>query len=446
MLTYTFLVVTLINNKHANAQIQELSKINALISKGEYTNAIDEINELINNYPDSEEAAHSYIKYAYCLIKEKECGEETKYWLRMASGAQLIDDEALLNLLYGKFYHSNKMWNEAKDNYINYSNIASRKDKKQNNFESILTKCDKHELLFQPNTSLASDEALRKELERKQKQEAEKKLITQYLSNNTHQYSSIPDFVINPEIKYNSINQFKTNRGKYYYCKGKETEDKISAIEKTIDRARTSYEQTNNIDEKQKIALQVIQLEKNLLDTKQSKDSMFHAVVTNEDEFWSKASNEEKSELMSSYLTNSKNTRGNDDNSLYTYDLPEIKTKKPDPVTYTVVIASYKRAPTYSMKQINSKISKTRDVVTFTDTDDIKYYTVGSFKDKHVAEQLKSQLILEGAKNAEVVGFLNGKRVDKHSTDNGKELGAPLPKGVNKPQRSSERELIQIVK
>ncbi|MFV0483870.1 MAG: tetratricopeptide repeat protein [Bacteroidales bacterium] len=441
---YALLCVALIISNSVHAQNQEFTNINLLIRQGNYLEAIDAIDNLLIDYPESSEAAHSYIKYAYCLIEEKECGEETKHWLRQASYAQFIDDEALLNLLYGKFYHSNKMWSEAEDSYSTYSNIASRKDKKNNNFDDILNKCNNRELLFEPNTTLATDEAKRLEEEKRQRQIAEDLIMSQYLADNSSRYKSIPDFVINSEIKYNSIEQFKTNRGKYSYCKGKETEDQILSIEETISLARTSYEQSTDINEKQKIASQVIQLEKKLLNTKTSKDSLFNNVVANESFFWGNASNEEKSKLISSYNANNSASKTDDNSSSYTYELPDIETKKPDPVTYTVVIASYKKAPTYSMRQLNSKISKTRNVVLFTDADDIKYYTIGSFKDKNTAELLRAQLILEGAKNSEVIGFLNNKRVNITPTSTPKNLGDPLPKGIERPQKSG-REIIQIV-
>ncbi|MFV0346118.1 MAG: hypothetical protein ACK5IQ_07725 [Bacteroidales bacterium] len=439
---YISLCLVLSAKSYTYAQNQEFTEINSLINQGLYSDAIEQIESLISDYPESTEASHSYIKYAFCLLEEKECGEETEYWLRKASKEQILSNEAQLNLLYGKFYHSNKMWSEAEESYKIYDNIASRKDKKNSHFEDIQSKCSKRELLFQPKTTLESDEAIRQEEERKQKQEAEQSIRLQYIRNNSASYSSIAEFIVNSDIKYNSIEQFKTNEGKYYYCKGKELESKISQIEQTIGKERSNYEKSTNISEKQAIAQEVIKLEKSLLSNQNTKDSMYSAVVSNESLYWNNAPDKEKTEFINNYLAQN-TVSGTPDidvainNDTYTYELPELKTKKPDPVTYTVVIASYKKAPTYSMKQLNSKISKTRDVVLFTDVDNIKYYTVGSFKDKNIAKQLQAQLMLEGAKNAKVVGFLNNKRVDESSTT-GKELGTPLPGTADKPQRGQE--------
>jgi hypothetical protein len=236
------------------------------------------------------------------------------------------------------------------------------------------------------------------------------------------------EFRVNSQITYFSPEQFKTEEGKSFFEKGQEKQVELNAASSKIESLRNQYQLARGSEERNRIGQEIIPLETEIYFIKEEATRLILQAENAENNYWRNVPEEEIEDFITEqekYITIDKgnfekqaetdfDTEFMIDPSLLFQNRAEIiKNEKPksDELIYKIQIGAYSRALPANIDRLFKKLAVLRRIENYTDERGVVVYTTGNLTNYEDAERMRLQVKQEGAEDAIVVPYFNGKRI-----------------------------------
>ncbi len=235
------------------------------------------------------------------------------------------------------------------------------------------------------------------------------------------------DFQVNADITYRNFSHFVKNESKKLFFQAWLKEKELSRISTKADSLRKAYASSPN-EQKEEIAALILKNEAQVITLNQEIPALYQAAREAEARYWQSATSDEisrfkeKIRLFNDSITLSADKlktqtqqaqAPRDTIILYSASpkVQEIKTATNTGIIYKIQIGAYKgKTPELAAKLIK-KLSVIRKIENYKDEKGVNVYTTGNLKSYQEAVTMQSQVKQEGAKNAIVAAYQNGKRI-----------------------------------
>lgn len=241
----------------------------------------------------------------------------------------------------------------------------------------------------------------------------------------THQ---LFDFQVNADITYRNFSHFVKNESKKLFFQAWLKEKELSRISTKADSLRKAYASSPN-EKKEEIAALILKNEAQIITLNQEIPALYQTVREAEARYWQSATSDEtsrfkeKMRLFNDSIAQSEEKllaqaqqalpAARDTIILFSNSpkVQEVKTVTNSGIIYKIQIGAYKgKTPDLAAKLIK-KLSVIRKIENYKDEKGVNVYTTGNLKSYQEAVTMQSQVKQEGAKNAIVAAYQNGKRI-----------------------------------
>jgi hypothetical protein len=239
-------------------------------------------------------------------------------------------------------------------------------------------------------------------------------------------------FQINNSITYVHTSQFHTEEGKRFFIAGARLQKEQEKLISDTDILRQQYIQATHSEEKKKLAEKIVLLEMESYNLQEKISTHYSDSRKVENDYWENAGSSARSiffteqekileVLQAIALENA--PQEEDDIILFEemeeehheihseYALIESAAKNMDELIYKIQIGAYSKGiPAYRQKVFN-KLAVIRIIENYTDETGVVVYTTGNLKNYEDALKMQNQVKQEGIQDAQIVPFVNGKRI-----------------------------------
>lgn len=235
-------------------------------------------------------------------------------------------------------------------------------------------------------------------------------------------------FNVNDRITYLYKSQFKTKEGKELFEKGSLKQKELKFALKQVDQLREDYAKAKTKEEKNSIGEKILSLETEIYLLKIEPSEFLLQAKNIESEYWETTTEEEIEKFIQEVNQNSEKfeTKKDTVKSIFidstTFIDPNIllgskedlllpnKLGKDD-LIYKIQIGAFSRGLPDYIKRLYKKLGLIRKIETYTDEKGIVVYTTGKLTNLEDALKMQNQVRQEGAEDAYVVPYFQGKRI-----------------------------------
>lgn len=394
-----------------------------------YKKALPIFTQLINKSPDN--AMYNYY-YGVSLLKNNQYSTATKEALLNAAVDKTPSNS---NFYLGNYFHALENWSEAIDFYKRYK--GSKLEHRELEYDKYLDLCTEHINPFKVDKG------------------DEKKIFIDTIKatpvNPDEKNFPIPDslkvewfnFQINNLLTYHSIFNFRSEAAKILFTKAWIATGKNDSIVKNTDILRKAHEETHDVTTRIALVQRIVEAEQQSYQLLRDREKYFEQARVKESGYWEKAGVQAMANFIKE-ITDKEKIRGerllNETKkaeiipTVTKVAVPVAEKQEPEKqslnenitppaqknVVFKVQIGSFSHGKlTPGFKTLYKKLSKFRKIDNYTDAKKCIVYTVGNFNNYKDASLLKSQLIMEGAKDAFLAAFRSGVRVPVSSAVKG---------------------------
>jgi tetratricopeptide (TPR) repeat protein len=233
-------------------------------------------------------------------------------------------------------------------------------------------------------------------------------------------------FQVNSQVTYLTEDLFQVSEARDAWKTGTEKEIELNGLLSTLTDLRNRYQHTGNPDQRDELARQIIDLERQTLVLRAETNQLFQQARQLEQQWWADAdytTYERFSQVSDSLLRLEETLRVASlppppviDNSLIqeNLDLNEEEaeeTPDQDGLSYKVQLGSFTRAVPARTQTLFDKIGRIRPIETFVNEEGATVYTTGNMKTYADGLALQNQVRVEGVKDAFVIAIKDGKRI-----------------------------------
>ncbi|MGF7139930.1 SPOR domain-containing protein [Roseimarinus sediminis] len=240
------------------------------------------------------------------------------------------------------------------------------------------------------------------------------------------------NFTLAPKITYQIISQFKTAKGQHHFIEGWMNREKLAANMRTLESFRKQYQRTDNQEEQEKIAKELIALEQENFELKPLADEHHWQAREAELLFWNTASDVALKALKAENdsINNSKHQQlvvqpveiepvipaetipaDTTVSEVIAEDKPVVAEEEKNELIYRIQIGAFSKGLPEYIDRLYKKLAVLRRIDSYTDERGVVVYTVGELRNFDDAVKLQQQIRQEGVKDAFVVAYHNGKRI-----------------------------------
>ncbi len=439
----TIIILVLFVPKWINAtpfQENPLTKAILLFDKGNFKEAEPLFRKILDERPDD-----FMVNYFYGACRTENghySDEDLSYLLKASKEVTPLD----IDYYFGIQYHAKNQWEKALSYYKLYKTTASVNDQEKVNLSLKMEQCSNKINPFNP----AENEIPTVELNSVTEAEADsvetienieenrpvsEMVLTDTTISNTElqEISEIEEeetinFNINSRITYLYISHFNTSEGENYFKEGQAKQKELDKSIQLTEELREKYKSSKSWSEKDSIGKQILELESQNYELRNTVKQLFLQAKTAESVFWQNATPQETESLISKMEAAEQEIRNRNAAQVATVDespellippviqderiteRPALKPKSSG-ITYKIQIGAYSRGIPNSMKSVFSKISVLRKVENYTDEKGVVVYTTGNLTSYEDAVVMQKQVQQEGIKDAIIAAYLNGKRI-----------------------------------
>ncbi len=237
------------------------------------------------------------------------------------------------------------------------------------------------------------------------------------------------EFQVNDQITYFSPDQFKTEDGKTNFEQGQLKQNQLNSILEKIENLRNQYQTAQSSEEKNTIGSLIIPLETETFSLKEEVTQLFFQAQNTENAYWENATAEETESFLKELkefvekpveesnnqmsATNTDSVILIDPSILFHEETEALTEEKPtnDELVYKIQIGAYSRGLPAYVDRLFKKLSVLRKIDHYTDEKGVVVYTTGNLTNYEDAVIMQKQVKQEGAEDALVVPYFNGKRI-----------------------------------
>lgn len=390
----------------------------------QYTEALPIFEDLINLYP-TDKILNYYL--GMCLVETKHFSEKTKEALLISLG----DRTPAKSMYYlAQYFHASNNFPEAMNYYLQFENKAKNKIKKSSDLEKLIELCKEKMNPFYQSVSKIQDQNKTEKIDTIviSQDKIPPLILDKQISTETPEelQDSLIHFQINSTIKYLKVNQFKTESARIAFIKAWQMEQKLQLLQKETKQLRNTYNLAT-IDEQQLIANKILLQEKETYNTNDTIINSYTEARTNEIDYWQHKSPSEIKQFTEQihFIEDSisrakeavrKEKLNSEQLSVTTKNAvakqkPTTDIIKDTGISYKIQLGAYRKAPPQWVQQLFKKLAVIRKIDEYTDEKGITVYTVGKLKTYDNALQMRSQVRLEGVKEAFIAAYHNGNRI-----------------------------------
>jgi hypothetical protein len=246
-------------------------------------------------------------------------------------------------------------------------------------------------------------------------------------------------FQINSAITYIHTSQFHTAEGKKLFEEGIKLQNEQEKLLSETDHLRQQYMQTDHAEEKAKLAEKIISLEMESYNLQAKINTRYTTSRKIENDYWENAGSSARSifyteqerilEVLQAIAAENAPQMKEDivlfeemeeehDEDLPVYSPLVSEVNKIDELVYKIQIGAYsKGVPAYRQKVFN-KLAVIRIIENYTDETGVVVYTTGNLKRYEDALKMQNQVKQEGIQDAQIVPYINGKRITLEQAKN----------------------------
>jgi hypothetical protein len=239
-------------------------------------------------------------------------------------------------------------------------------------------------------------------------------------------------FQINHSITYVHTSQFHTAEGKRLFDLGARLQKEQEKLILETDVLRQQYIQENHSEEKKKLAEKIVSLEMESYNLQENINAHYSASRKFENDYWENAGSSARSiffteqekilEVLQAIAA--ENAPQEDDDTILFEEMEEehdeiLSEYAPlvsgansmEELVYKIQIGAYSKGiPAYRQKVFN-KLAVIRTIENYTDDAGVVIYTTGNLKKYEDAIKMQNQVKQEGIQDAQIVPYVNGKRI-----------------------------------
>ena len=373
-----------------------------------------------------EERPELLMLYYYYGASRTENGKYSEYDLIQLLNANPSEVPAQINYYLGIQYHALNNWEQAIRYYNNFKLNSTEKEQTELKLSEKIQQCYDKENPF-VNLILGEDDFFSESNTYNIIHENEIPVENQ-LKPETDQKIKTIEFKINSQITYYSPEQFKTEEGKYSYEKAHEKQLELNAALNKLEMLRNQYQLARSSEERNRIGQEIIPLETEIYSIKEETTQFFIQSGNVENSYWENVTDEEIKDFLyelesyTSINNENQNKQTVPINDNFEYIDPSIlfqgrtepikeERHRSDELIYKIQIGAYSRALPAHIDRLFKKLSVLRKIENYTDEKGVVVYTVGNLNNYEDAEKMRLQVKQEGAEDAIVVPYYNGKRI-----------------------------------
>ncbi len=437
-------------------QQNELTQAIQFFDKKQYSEAEKRFEKLLKERPND-----FMINYFYGACRTENghySDRDLAYLLKASKEVSPLD----IDYYFGVQYQAKEDWENALFHYETFGKTADDAEQKRVNLAKKIEQCKNHVNPFTRETETANDSIVENEpiisaisntensdsVKVSQPEIAEKDTTdTIQIVNNTEEVNNdqtnepnpvinispskpaepkdLPvEFSINSEITYKKLSDFRTKEGKQFFEQGNSKQKELETVLGTAKNLRGMYSSATSRNVKDSLGQRILGLENRSLELKNEINQFYSESKQAENEFWSKATEDEKATFLALQNTPEKQDTelpsAKEDTSaleipeiLVDKNVPNIKPTKPanDDLLYKIQIGAYSRGLPISIKKLFDKLSLIRKIENYTDDKGVVVYTTGNLKKLDDAMVLLKQLQQEGVEDAIIAAYFKGKRI-----------------------------------
>ncbi|MFA7490372.1 MAG: hypothetical protein WCY58_06390 [Mariniphaga sp.] len=237
------------------------------------------------------------------------------------------------------------------------------------------------------------------------------------------------EFQVNHQITYLFSSQFQTSEGKEFFEKGNKLQTELNQLLDESDALRKQYTQINDPAEKQKIGEKILTYESDAYLLQEEIKKMFMASRENENRYWNQATPTEKHnflvelEKIKAGLEQETEDQTQPEEASLPLLISDQLTEpfgaapefhgsgKADQLVYKIQLGAYSRGIPAYRKRLFNKLGLIRKIDQYTDENGVVIYTTGILSSEQDAQKMLAQIKQEGAEDAIIVPYFNGKRI-----------------------------------
>lgn len=432
----TILFHLLLISSSAVSQVNEktMAKAIQLFENGKYAEAEPLFKDIIKAKPEN-----ITINYYYGA-----CRTENNYFTNSDLESLIIanQNEAPVKISYyfGIQYHARNNWERALKFYYKYNSTATlTEDEKQDLLVKIQQCYDKVNPFKEYVLTENEEEVIpatgffdirEPDILDESELDSENKLGANESIPVPENESETIDFVVNSEITYIYISQFKTEDGKLLFKQGNAKQKELDGALLRAEELRERYKNAKTNEEKKLLGQDILALENETYSLKREATQFLVQAKNIEYGYWQNADLKEIDEFKQELVRiqemeeneNISETDNYNNSDSTTYINPDIllgngrfvapieeKTEKD--LIYKIQIGAYSRGlPTY-VKKLFDKLSLIRKIENYTDENGVVVYTTGNLNNLEDALTMQNQVRQEGVEDAFVVPYFKGKRI-----------------------------------
>lgn len=364
--------------------------------------------------------------YGVCLSETGQMGQKALETLLKASSGEVPND---VWLYIGKNFHALSDFPNALNHYQHYGTLASKKEKKITGLDSLINLTRQGENPFQ---ALVLVEKPAEPVDTISQVKVPRPEIPQVL------LDTLIEFRLTPDIFYRHIRQFRDDVALGACIDGWLGERKIDSLTVQTSRLRMEYAGTSGVNDRQHLAGQIVDCERQLLELQPQVEQQFLLAREKELKVWEKVTPEQLMWLSQtndsllldwnlkhqpvvieepvddqyveadSILSDSLSVKISADSLTAEIVLP---VQPEQMLVYKVQIGTYRGKLPASVDKLFQRLAILRKIDKAVNDKGDDVYTVGELRNFQDAIKLQQQIRLEGIKDAFVVVYHSGKRI-----------------------------------
>ncbi len=413
-----------------------------LFDSKRYAEAEPLFKSLISEKPES---LGLYYYYGACRTENQNFSE---YDLIQLLNADPSESPMKINYYLGLQYQAQENWEQALKHFNKYRTNSTPKKQEELDIAAKIQQCYNREnpyknLLKQVTENSLTQNKIQSYLSDSTKIEIDTafysdsvnfssgKVIQEQSGPNLKTQKGNPiEFTVDSRITYYNTNHFQTEEGQELYEESQLKQQRLDSIITKTDELREQYLAANNNTSKNSLGEKIVTLETELYPLKQEITNLILKAQNKELEFWNNASDDEIDEFVK------KTESEKNEQETMAPEIPEESTKadsalinpeiflseenndilleepeQKDELIYRIQIGAYSKGLPAYIDKLFKKLSVLRKIDNYTDENGVVVYTTGKLTNLDDAMKMQKQVRQEGAEDAYVVPYFNGKRI-----------------------------------
>ncbi len=238
------------------------------------------------------------------------------------------------------------------------------------------------------------------------------------------------EFIVNSRIAYYNTKHFRTKEGKAFFGQSRSKQGQLDSILAKTSELREKYTKTDNSEEKASLGEKILTLETESYPLKEEVNNLLLLAQNKEQVYWANAPigefekfPEEVQEEVREKEAASELARQTQPATAPSQISPEIllsedsndilleEPEEKDELIYRIQIGAYSRGLPAYVERLYKNLSILRKIDNYTDEKGVVVYTTGELTNIEDAIKMQKQVRQEGAEDAFVVPYFNGKRI-----------------------------------